>query len=82
MFTRITTTFESARVDDFEQTVEKGKRIKEKIRRMYEEKFTEETIKRDTEFANEIIHAASFMGKNVDLYSSEEFNPKYFNLLS
>lgn len=67
---------ESARVDDFEQTVEKGKKIKEKIRRMYEEKFTAETIQRDSEFANEIIQAASFMGKNVDLYGSEEFNPK------
>lgn len=62
--------------DAFEQTVEKGKRIKEKIRRLYEEKFTAETIQRDTEFANEIIQAASFMGKNVDLYGSEEFNPK------
>jgi hypothetical protein len=57
-------------LDAFEQAVENGKTIKDKIRLMYQEKFTPALIKRDEEFANEIIHAASFVGKNTDFYES------------
>lgn len=55
---------------DFVSTVEKGKQIKDRIRQVYNEKFSSERVEREAEYAREIMQYASLASKSGDLYSS------------
>jgi hypothetical protein len=67
-------TMEEEHCDAFINVVEKGKQIKDRIRKLYNEKFTKEKLEREAALDNEVIQAANFVttNKNIDFYERDE----------
>jgi hypothetical protein len=71
-------TVEEEHCDAFLNVVEKGKQIKDRIRKLYNEKFTQEKLEREAALDNDVIQAANFINtnKNIDFYEgNERLNP-------